>query len=135
MMMNMSAVKQERQEFNTLKTWDLKMKSVRRKNKMVGTAERPRLVVYRSLKNIYGQIIDDQAHKVLLAVSNIGKSAPAETAKGKTKTDKSYSVGKALAEAAKKKKIDTVIFDRNGYLYHGRVKAFAEGAREGGLKF
>ena len=111
------------------------MKKVRRKKNIVGTAERPRLVVYRSLKNIYGQVVDDQAHKVLLAVSNIGKSAPAEAAKAKTKTDMSFAVGKAVAEAAKKKKIDTVIFDRNGYLYHGRVKAFADGAREGGLKF
>jgi large subunit ribosomal protein L18 len=110
-------------------------KSLRRKKSVVGTAQRPRLVVYRSLKNIYGQVVDDQAHKVLLAVSNIGKSTPADVTKAKTKTDKSFAVGKALAEAAKKKKIETVIFDRNGYLYHGRVKAFAEGVREGGLKF
>ena len=110
-------------------------KSVRRKKRIVGTAEQPRLVIFRSLNNIYGQIVDDQAHKVLLTVSNIGKSAPADVAKAKTKTEKSYVAGKALAEAAKKKKIESVIFDRNGYLYHGRVKAFAEGAREGGLKF
>jgi large subunit ribosomal protein L18 len=110
-------------------------KSVRRKKKVVGTAERPRLVVYRSLKNIYGQVIDDRDHKVLLAASNVGKSVSSEVSKAKTKTDKSFAVGKVLAEAAKKKKIDRVIFDRNGYLYHGRVKAFAEGLRKGGLKF
>ena len=110
-------------------------KNVRRKAKVVGTTERPRLVIYRSLKNIYGQVIDDSTHKVLLTISNISKDVPAEVKKAKTKTDCSFEVGKALAETAKKKKIDTVIFDRNGYLYHGRVKAFAEGARKGGLKF
>jgi len=110
-------------------------KITRRKRKIHGTKERPRLVVYRSLNNIYGQLIDDSEHKVLLATSNIGKNISAEVKKAKTKTDISFAVGKTIAEQALKKKIEEVIFDRNGYLYHGRVKAFAEGARKGGLKF
>lgn len=110
-------------------------KSVRRKKKIVGTADRPRLVVYRSLKKIYGQLVDDESHMVLLSASNLVKDLTAEIKKTKTKTEASFVIGKYLAESAGKKKIKNVIFDRNGYLYHGRVKAFAEGAREGGLKF
>ena len=110
-------------------------KSIRRKKKVIGTADRPRLVVFRSLKRIYGQLVDDESHKVLLSASNITKSLTAEVKKAKTKTDASFVIGKSLAEAAGKKKIKNIIFDRNGYLYHGRVKAFAEGARDGGLKF
>jgi large subunit ribosomal protein L18 len=107
----------------------------RSKKKMIGTPERPRLVVYRSLKYIYGQIIDDVNHKVLLACSNVGKKTTKGANKSGNKTGASHVLGKVLAEKAKAKKISQVVFDRNGYLYHGRVKAFAEGAREGGLKF
>ena len=107
----------------------------RRKKKVIGTAERPRLVVYRSLKYMYGQIIDDVNHKVLLACSNVSKKSAAEVAKADKKTGASHALGKVLAQQAKAKKISQVVFDRNGYLYHGRVKAFADGAREGGLKF
>lgn len=107
----------------------------RRKKKIVGTAEKPRLVVFRSLKNIYGQIIDDTNNKVLLALSNNSKNITDDVKKAKTKTEKSKLTGKTLAEAAVKKKITSVVFDRNGYIFHGRVKAFADGAREGGLKF
>jgi large subunit ribosomal protein L18 len=107
----------------------------RRKKKVIGTPERPRLVVYRSLKYIYGQIVDDVNHKVLLACSNVSKKTAGEVSKAGKKTGASHALGKVLAEKAKTKKISRVVFDRNGYLYHGRVKAFAEGAREGGLKF
>jgi large subunit ribosomal protein L18 len=110
------------------------MKS-KRKKKVYGTKEIPRLVVYRSLKYIYGQLIDDVNHRVIISMSNFSKDSPADIKKVKTKTDASRSIGKALAAEAVKKKIKKVIFDRNGYLYHGRVKAFADGAREGGLKF
>jgi large subunit ribosomal protein L18 len=107
-----------------------------RKNKrMVGTAEKPRLVVYRSLKYIYGQLVDDINHKTLLAVSNLSKDVVQNLKKAKNKTQASKQIGKILGEQAVKLKIERAIFDRNGYLYHGRVKAFAEGAREGGLKF
>lgn len=94
-----------------------------------GTAERPRLVVFRSNASIYAQLIDDTQGFTLAAASSraIGEKA----AKG----DLSKRTGMALAEQAKQKGITSVVFDRNGYLYHGRVKALAEGAREGGLQF
>lgn len=95
--------------------------------KIHGTAERPRLVVFRSLNNIYAQVIDDEAGKTLVSASDIKN-------KGK-KTDNAKSIGEEIAKQAKAKKIETVVFDRNGYKYHGRVKALAEAAREGGLKF
>ena len=110
------------------------MKAKRKKN-MYGTAEKPRLVVFRSLKYIYGQIIDDSNNKVLASISNISKSAVSDVKKAKSKTEASKMLGKMLGEQAVKNKIDNIVFDRNGYLYHGRIKAFAEGAREGGLKF
>ena len=100
-----------------------------------GTADRPRLTVYRSLKSIYAQLVDDTSHRTLVSVSSLTKSLQAEVQKAKTKTDVAVIVGKALAEEAKKKKIETVVFDRNGFLYHGRVKALADGAREAGLNF
>lgn len=111
------------------------MMNNKKKKKIFGTAEKPRLVIYKSLKYIYGQIIDDSSQKVLVTMSNKSKSAPAEIKKSKTKMDTSKLIGKALGELAVKNKIQTVVFDRNGYIYHGRVKAFADGAREGGLKF
>jgi large subunit ribosomal protein L18 len=96
-----------------------------------GTAERPRLVVFRSNRGIEAQLVDDVAAKTLAAASwlNLKKSF-----KG-NKTDQAAEVGKLLAANAKKAKIDSVVFDRGGYLYHGRVKALADGAREGGLIF
>ena len=106
----------------------------KRKKKMYGTAEKPRLVVFRSLRYIYGQIIDDANNKVLASISNISKTA-SDVKKAKSKTEASKMLGKMLGEQAVKNKIETIVFDRNGYLYHGRIKAFAEGAREGGLKF
>jgi large subunit ribosomal protein L18 len=92
-----------------------------------GTAERPRLVVFRSLKHITAQLVDDVAQRTLLTVTDAG-------AEGK-KTEKSAEVGRRIAARAKEAGITSVVFDRAGYKYHGRVKAVADGAREGGLEF
>jgi large subunit ribosomal protein L18 len=97
------------------------------RNKLSGTAERPRLVVFRSLKHIYAQLVDDVARRTLMAVGDDGTS-------GK-KAERATMVGKKLAEQAKAAGIASVVFDRAGYRYHGRVKALADGAREGGLEF
>lgn len=102
--------------------------------KIFGTAERPRLSVYRSLKHIYAQIINDEKGETLVAATSNTK-ALAPMLAGKKKVEVSREVGKILAEKAKAKGITKVAFDRNGYRYHGRVKALAEGAREGGLEF
>jgi large subunit ribosomal protein L18 len=107
----------------------------KRKKRVVGTKYRPRLVVYRSLKYIYGQIVDDMDKKVLLSISNKSKNAPANVTKAKNKVEASHEIGKSFGEQAVKHKIEKVIFDRNGYLFHGRIRAFIEGVREGGLKF
>ena len=101
---------------------------LRVRKKVTGTTERPRLVVYRSIKHIYAQLVDDGAQRTILTVSDQG------VADGK-KTEKSVEVGKRVAEKAKAAGITKVVFDRGGYQYHGRVKAGAEGAREGGLEF
>jgi large subunit ribosomal protein L18 len=108
---------------------------IKRKSRIYGSAEKPRLVLFRSARYIYGQIIDDSNHKVLVSISNLSKTAVSEIKKAKSKTEASKLLGKILGEQAVKNKIDKIVFDRNGYLYHGRIKAFAEGAREGGLKF
>jgi len=105
------------------------------RKKIFGTPERPRLTVYRSLSEFYGQIIDDVNGVTLVAVSSIGKTDKESVAGVKTKTEKSVMLGKLLAKKAAEKNISTVVFDRNGLLYHGRVKAFADSVREGGLKF
>ena len=101
-----------------------------RKN-LSGTAERPRLVVFRSNRGIEAQLVDDDAGKTLASASHL---ALAKSFKG-DKTAQAEAVGKALAAAAKKAGVDACVFDRGGYLYHGRVKALADGAREGGLEF
>ncbi len=100
------------------------------RGKISGTAERPRLVVFRSNKGIFAQLVDDEAGRTLASASWL----QLRPTKG-TKTDQAAEVGKALATAARKAGVKTCVFDRAGYLYHGRVKALAEGAREGGLKF
>lgn len=105
----------------------IKRKKHVRKN-IVGTLSIPRLTVYRSSKHIYAQLIDDENSLTLASASDI----KLET---KNKSEKASEVGKELAKKAKTKKIEKVVFDRNGYRYHGRVKALADGAREGGLKF
>ncbi len=102
------------------------------RKKIFGTAERPRISVYRSNREIYAQMIDDQTGHTLVAANSRQKDIDT---KGKTKTEVARLVGLKLAERAKEKNIEKAVFDRNGYLYHGRVKALAEGAREGGLKF
>ena len=95
-----------------------------------GTASKPRLSDYRSNKEIYAQIVDDVAGQTLVSVSSRDKEVASST-----KVEAANSVGKAIAEKASKVGIETVAFDRNGYLYHGRVKVLAEAAREAGLKF
>lgn len=97
-----------------------------------GTPERPRLVVCRSLSNIQAQLVDDTRGVTLMGVSSLSKEIDK---KGKKKIEVSKAVGKMLAEKAREKGIEKIVFDRNGYIYHGRVKAFADGAREGGLQF
>ncbi len=98
-----------------------------------GTKEQPRLSVFRSNKQIYVQFIDDDEGKTLLSVSSREKEIAGK--KGITKTEQAKLVGKLAAAKSKESGITVVVFDRNGYLYHGRVKALAEAAREGGLKF
>ena len=100
------------------------------RGKIAGTAERPRLVVFRSNRGIFAQLVDDQAGRTLASArwTALGGTS-------RSKTDQAREVGKALATSAKKAGIGTAVFDRAGYLFHGRVKALAEGAREGGLQF
>jgi large subunit ribosomal protein L18 len=106
------------------------------RNKVQGSAERPRLVVFRSLKHIEGQIVDDDRGATLVGLSTLAEGLRDFAAEGKNRrVEKAFAAGKALAEKAKSQGIDAVVFDRGGYKYHGRVKAFAEGAREGGLEF
>ena len=100
------------------------------RGKVSGSAERPRLVVFRSNKGISAQLIDDDSGKTLAGASWVGLKSFSGN-----KTEQATEVGKTLAAAAKEAGVDTCVFDRGGYLYHGRVKALAEGAREGGLKF
>jgi large subunit ribosomal protein L18 len=101
---------------------------------VAGTADRPRLAVFRSSKHIYAQIVDDTSGRSLAAVSTLTKGVRDEVLK-KKKSEAARVVGKKIAEAAKEKGITTVRFDRGGFLYHGRIKEVAEGAREGGLEF
>ena len=100
------------------------------RGKVAGTAERPRLAVFRSNKGIFAQLVDDESGKTLAGASWLGLP---KSFKG-DRIEQATEVGKAVAAAAKKAGIESVVFDRGGYLYHGRVKALAEGAREGGLK-
>lgn len=102
-------------------------KSIRKK--ISGTTERPRLTVFRSNKQIYAQIVDDVKGVTLAAASSLGSKDKVN------KTEQAAAVGKKIAENAKAAGIENVVFDRNGYLYHGRVKQLADAAREGGLKF
>ena len=102
--------------------------------KLSGTSGRPRLSVFRSLDNIYAQVIDDVEGRTLASASSLDKDLKSEMS-DKTKKEQAELVGKTVAERAKVAGIETVVFDRGGFLYHGRVKALADGAREGGLKF
>lgn len=110
------------------------VRQARVRKKVSGTPERPRLNVYRSLNNIYAQIIDDINGKTLVSASTLDKDIKAQ-ANGTGNRDAARLVGKAIAQRAMEKGIENVVFDRAGYLYHGRVKELGEGAREAGLKF
>ena len=107
---------------------------VRVRKSVSGTPERPRLNVFRSLSEIYAQVINDEVGHTLVAVSSLDHDLRSQLA-GKTKTEQARAVGKALAERAKGLGIQQVVFDRGGYRYQGRVQALADGAREGGLDF
>ena len=115
-----------------MKTEEKTLRRLRRKNrvraKVAGTADRPRLAIFRSNTQITAQLIDDEAGNTIAAVSTAKQT-------GKTMGEKAVAAAKVLAEAAKAKKIDTVVFDRAGYLYTGNIKAFADAAREAGLTF
>jgi large subunit ribosomal protein L18 len=102
--------------------------------RVVGTVERPRLNVFRSLDNIYAQVIDDSTGRTLVSASTIDREIAKEIA-GKTKIECAKIVGMKLAERAKNAGISKIVFDRGGYRYHGRVAALAQGARDGGLDF
>ena len=109
---------------------------LRVRKKIVGSAERPRLVVFRSLKNMEGQLVDDDIGRTLLGLSTLARVVRQVTVEDEQpKIAQAFAAGKLLAERAREQGINVVVFDRGGYKYHGRVKAFAEGAREGGLKF
>ena len=105
------------------------------RKKISGTSEKPRMTVFRSNAQIYAQLIDDTTGNVLLSVSSLSKAVVEKLTAIKGKVSKSAIVGSEIAAQALQKNITTVVFDRNGYRYHGRVKAIADGARKGGLKF
>lgn len=105
-----------------------KIRHLRVRKNVTGTKERPRLSVFRSSKHIYAQVIDDKENKTLASFSDL-------QLKTASKSDKAYEVGKKIAEKALAAGVKSVIYDRGGYAYHGRVAKLAEGAREGGLKF
>lgn len=110
-------------------------KKKRIRKRVHGTGERPRLVVFRSNRHIYAQLVDDTTHRVLTGVSSLTEALRPAVKEAKRKVEVAKVVGKGIAEKAKELKITKVVFDRGGYLYHGRVKALADGAREGGLQF
>jgi large subunit ribosomal protein L18 len=101
---------------------------------LTGTAERPRLTVFRSAKHIYAQAIDDSTNTVLASASDLEETLAKELA-GKKKKERAMAIGQAVAKKLLAKNISAVVFDRNGFIYHGRVSAVADGARKGGLKF
>jgi large subunit ribosomal protein L18 len=117
-------------------SFDKKKARLKRKvgirKKISGTAERPRLVIFRSNKHMYAQMVDDVAGKTLCATSTLAMKGDESVRLTKEIASR---VGQEIAKLAKEKSIETCVFDRNGFLYHGRVKALADGAREGGMKF
>ena len=111
---------------------------VRIRKKVHGTADRPRLVVFRSLRNLEGQVVDDDSHRTLVGLSTLApelRGAATTAADGGRKVAVARALGGLLAARAREQGIEAVVFDRGGYRYHGRVRAFAEGARAGGLVF
>ena len=116
---------------STLTKREARLRRHRRvRGKVAGTAERPRLTVFRSNRGIFAQLVDDESGRTLASAGWTSLDKP-----DGSKTEQAKAVGEALADAAKKAGIERCVFDRGGYLYHGRVKALAEGAREGGLQF
>jgi large subunit ribosomal protein L18 len=120
--------------------WKTKEEKRRRRhhrirNKISGTGERPRLAVYRSLNHIYVQVIDDVTGRTLASASSSIKDVKPRLDAAKGKVEKSRIIGEVIAERAKAAGVSRVAFDRGGYLYHGRIRALAEGARKGGLEF
>jgi len=117
-----------------IKTQDRKINRLRRHRRvrvrLAGTAERPRLAVFRSLNHLYAQVIDDVAGRTLASVSTVGQKGGAVKS-----MEEAVNVGKAIAEKAKTAGVSRVVFDRGGFLYHGRIKALADAAREAGLEF
>lgn len=120
---------------NIVKQKKAQKRRMRVRGKVHGTPEIPRLTVAKSLNNVFAQIIDDVNRVTLVAVASNSKTVKEKIKDDMTKTQVSSTVGEALAEMAKEKGIENVVFDRNVSLYHGRVKAVADGARKGGLKF
>lgn len=112
-----------------------KRRHVRVRAKVSGTPVRPRLNVFRSSAHIYVQVIDDLAGHTLVQANDLEEAVRERAGDGATKTARSKAVGEVIAERAKEAGIESVVFDRGGFLYHGRIKAVADGAREGGLKF
>ncbi|PLX30318.1 MAG: 50S ribosomal protein L18 [Ignavibacteria bacterium] len=110
-------------------------RKIRIRKKILGTTEKPRLSVYRSLNHMYAQLIDDSTGVSIATVSSKSKALLDAIKGAENKVAQALIIGKEIAKVAQEKNISTVVFDRNGYLYHGRVKAVADGAREGGLKF
>jgi len=104
------------------------------RKKVNGTADRPRLTVFRSSKHIYAQVVNDDAHQTIATASTLDETL-LPSLSGLKKSDKAKKIGAAIAERLKAKGIDKVVFDRNGYIYHGRIMALADAAREAGLKF
>jgi large subunit ribosomal protein L18 len=104
------------------------------RRKLSGTSERPRLTVYKSLKHVYAQVVDDNSGRTLAFASSLSKELKGKNAEGDKKAD-AKRVGALIADKCKTAKVDTVVFDRNGFPYHGRIAAVADAAREGGLKF
>jgi len=100
-----------------------------------GTSNRPRLVVYKSLKHVYAQLVDDTNQKTITGVSSLSNELKDQISSAKNRVEVAEIVGNGIAKKAKDLKFEHIVFDRNGYIYHGRVKAIAEGARKGGLKF
>ena len=125
-------LKNKNKKLKPTKYKKLKRESIR--GKIKGTIERPRLSVFRSNENIYAQIIDDTTSKTLLTCSTLDRSIKLNLSTGRT-CDASRLIGEKLAELSLKKNITQIVFDRGPYLYHGRIKALADGARAGGLKF
>jgi large subunit ribosomal protein L18 len=118
-----------------IKAFKQERRQRRVRKKVLGTADRPRLCVYRSLLHVYAQLIDDVQGRTLASCSSLDKALLDSVKAAKNKSDASFKVGESLGKKALEQGIEDVVFDRNRYQYHGRVKALAEGARKAGLRF